>query len=138
MNRDLYADYTNQEYRASFAVHSSGSLTCRILTLQTCQYHFYKRTVKQKGNKSIYQKDPLVAIEKLTTQLVAVPLEYDQQKRDKSLGKQQITQRSSYSLLHLRETNVHDLYTYLMYDKYLFYKFPKNLGSVECKAERYS
>ena len=81
MNRDLYADYTNQEYRASFAVHSSGGLTCRILTLQTCQYHFYKRTVKQKGNKSIYQKDPLVAIETLTTQLVAVPLEYDRQKR---------------------------------------------------------
>ena len=80
INRDLYADYTNQEYRASFAVHSSSGLTCRILTFQTCQHHFYKCTVKQKGNKSIYQKDRLVAIETLTFQ-TAVPLEYDEQKR---------------------------------------------------------
>lgn len=48
-----------------------------------CQYHFYKRTVKQKGKKLIYQKDPLVAIETPTSQLVAVPLEYDQQKQCK-------------------------------------------------------
>ena len=63
-------DYTNQKYRAFFELDSSDDILaepCWDTTFQTWQYFFFsKRTVQQKGNKSIYQKGPLVVTEYLS------------------------------------------------------------------------
>ena len=66
-------DYTNREYRAFLKIDSSWDLTCWTTTFQMWQF---KRTVKQKGNKSICQKELLVATEILIflcTWFVALP-----------------------------------------------------------------
>ena len=66
----LYAeDYTNQEYRAFFELDSSDDLTGRTLLgyyFSDVAVSFSKRTIQQKGNKSIYQKGALLATEYLS------------------------------------------------------------------------
>ena len=61
----------NTEVSLNYIIYSSDDLTCSTLlgyqyTFQTWQYYFSKRTVQEKGNKSIYQKGPLVATEYLS------------------------------------------------------------------------
>jgi len=67
------------------------------------QYLFLKRTLKQKGNKSVRQEGSLVATKHLLLFRATLP--------------------------HLCEMNRHGLYVYLTYSKYfrgmLFYEFPK-------------
>ena len=113
-------DCTNQEYRASFEIDSSDSLTCTTLLgyyISDVQYHFSKCIVRQKGNKSIYQKGLLVATEipisLHTWQFVAAPpwtrsAFLIEMTHDTALAS---SESPRVALLYLHETNIHGSHT---------------------------
>ena len=96
---------------------SSDDLTHRTLlgytTFQTWQYHFSKRTVQQKGNKSVYQIGQPQKYFSLHTRFVEAPpwtrLAFTTETaHDTALPS---SEPSSQSLLYLYKTKMHGSYT---------------------------